>query len=579
MKRTYWYILGGVAVVVMAAIAFGSGAKKGTAEVATVTRGTIKQEVSATGKVQSAGRVEMGFEKSGRVAAVNAEVGDTIEAGEVIVSLDNRDVNASVNEQRASVALAQAQVGQYQAALDAERVRLTEIKKGARNEEITLSQTQVDNASRSLANAQQNVNKVTEKTQTDLANVYSDVPDVVSDAYSKVNQAINTDTTVVFRRGNTLFYELSFNPCSQELESFTLSERYEFDKILPQWQAQVQALNANSSTDDLDKAVADAHIYTERAQKLFSSIGTMVNQRCADHAEISSSYATENNAGMALANAAVTAVNSVRQTIEAQRKSNETTLQTAQSAFTEAQNALSNAQSQLELKKASATPEQIAIQEAKVNQAKASLEAQRAQIAAAQARVESAQAQFEKTIIRAPFSGSITKLDIKVGETASPNVPVVGVLSKVSFEIESNIAEVDVPKLQVGMTARVTLDAYGNDVNFDAKITKIDPAETVIDGVSTYKTTFQFDKDDERIRLGMTANVDVQTAQVENALMIPQRAVINTAGVKTVKVIVNKGQKNEQIIDKPVVTGLRGSNGMIEIKEGLGEGEDIVLSL
>lgn len=572
-------MMGGLAVVAVGAFAMSGGPKEEVTEMAVVRRGTLVQEVSTTGKVQSAGRVELGFERTGRVATINGEVGAKVSAGSIIAALDNRDLVAQVNEQRASVALAQAQVAQYAAALEAEEIRLREIKKGVRPEEITLAQTRVDNAKRSVENAQENLDKVTAKNTTDVKNVYDDVPDVLANAYANVSQAINADTTLVFTRQNTSIYELTFQSCDQAAQTLATQERYELELVLPQWQAQIQAVNNGSSVESLDGALATARTNTARAKRFFDAINSLITQRCSGREPPAATFQTANNAGIALVNAAVTSLSTQSQAIDAQKKTQDSAVQTAENALSEAQNVLESAQSELALKKAKATDEQVQIQEAKVKQSRAVLASQQAQIAQAQARVQSAQAQFEKTIIRSPVTGIITKLDVKVGETASPSIAVIGVVSAARFEIESNIAEVDVAKLQPGMKARVTLDAYGNDVTFDAAVTKIDPAETLISGVPTYKATFQFSQDDERIRLGMTANVDIETAKLENVLIIPQRAVIHSDEKKTVQVIINKGKKDERIEEKTMVTGLRGSDGMVEVKEGLSEGEDIVLSL
>ena len=119
----------------------------------------------------------------------------------------------------------------------------------------------------------------------------------------------------------------------------------------------------------------------------------------------------------------------------------------------------------------------------------------------------------------------------------------------------------------------MTLDAYGSDVFFNATVAKIDPAETLIDNVATYKITLGFLEKDERVRSGMTANIDVLSAKKENVLVVPARAVIDKDGVKTVRVAGADGAVSERSIE----TGLKGSDGQIEILSGLSESERIVV--
>jgi multidrug efflux pump subunit AcrA (membrane-fusion protein) len=140
------------------------------------------------------------------------------------------------------------------------------------------------------------------------------------------------------------------------------------------------------------------------------------------------------------------------------------------------------------------------------------------------------------------------------------------------FEIDANIPEADIAKLKIGADANITFDAYGSDVVFKAKLITIDPAETIIDGVATYKSTFQFVDNDERIKSGMTASLTITGDRRDDVLRVPQRSVITKNGKKFVQVL-----EGETIVDKAVETGLRGSDGMIEILSGISEGENVVV--
>jgi HlyD family secretion protein len=148
----------------------------------------------------------------------------------------------------------------------------------------------------------------------------------------------------------------------------------------------------------------------------------------------------------------------------------------------------------------------------------------------------------------------------------------VSLMSDNNFKITANVPEVDVAKLSVGEEADVTLDAYGADVPFNAVVDLIDPAETVIQGVSTYKVTLRFVKKDERIRSGMTANIDIKTAKKEDVLYLPARSVITKDGKKYVKI----PNGLTETLETEVTVGLRGSDGSIEILSGLNEGDTIV---
>lgn len=227
-------------------------------------------------------------------------------------------------------------------------------------------------------------------------------------------------------------------------------------------------------------------------------------------------------------------------------------LKTAESNF-------SLANQELVLKKAGATNEEIVAQEAQVEKA--------------QANVLNYQAQLSKTILRSPIKGIVTKQDAKVGEIVSANITIVSVISEAKFEIEANVAEADIAKVKIGNPAKVTLDAYGEDVVFEAKAVEIEPAETIIEGVTTYKTTFQFINEDEHVKSGMTANIDILTDKRENVITIPRRTVAARNGDKIVKILVG-----DNVSEIKVKTGLAGSDGNVEILEGVKEGDKVITS-
>lgn len=200
--------------------------------------------------------------------------------------------------------------------------------------------------------------------------------------------------------------------------------------------------------------------------------------------------------------------------------------------------------------------------------------AEQASVEQAQAGVESAQAALAKSIIRSPINGIITNIVPKLGEIVSLNQSVISIISYGDYEVESFVPEADIAKVKIGNLASTTLDAYGSNVNFETAVIKIDPAATVIDGVPTYKVTLKFSAQDDRIRSGMTANLDILTKQKDNVLILPSR-VIKTKDDDKYVTVLNPLDKSE-LLDKKIITGLRGLDGNVEIISGLLEGEKVV---
>ena len=180
---------------------------------------------------------------------------------------------------------------------------------------------------------------------------------------------------------------------------------------------------------------------------------------------------------------------------------------------------------------------------------------------------------YENHFLRAPFTGVITRLDVKVGEIATAGQANVAMDGVGLFQIESFIPEVYIANLKVGNPAEVTLDAYGSTVGFSAKIISIDPAETIRDGISTYKTKLQFVAENSRIKSGMTANLLIISLQKPDTIAVPLSAIITLDGQKIVKLKVG-----EEVVDQPVELGETGALGSTEIISGLKVGDEVILN-
>jgi RND family efflux transporter MFP subunit len=186
--------------------------------------------------------------------------------------------------------------------------------------------------------------------------------------------------------------------------------------------------------------------------------------------------------------------------------------------------------------------------------------------------VTQAQAILAEDTITSPIDGVVTQEDPNVGEYIAPGQSGFAVQNS-GFKVEAYVAEADIAKVAVGDLASSTLDAYGAYVNFPEKVIMIDPAETVLQGVPTYKVTLQFVSPDSRIKSGMTSNIEILTHEVDNVLEIPYRAITITSTSTNVRMVSANGQTYKAV---PVTTGLKGSDGTIQIISGLKVGDKVV---
>lgn len=412
-----------------------------------------------------------------------------------------------------------AVVLQKQATLENEKAILLSLEQGTRPEELAVTQSEVAKNEASLFQSNQ-----------ELVNTIRDAHDSADDAVrNQIDQFISNPRSAT--------PQLNFTVSDSNLKSRIESKRVAIESALVVWQDEVFALTNES---DLDKAQTQARTNLSAVTSLLADVNSALNQGVGTQSTL--------DGWIANISAARTAVNS------------------AVSALTTAVTSQKNSKAELDISK-----KNLALDIAGSTQV--DIDAQRAKVRAAEADVVNARAQLAKTLIIAPFNGVVTRMESKVGAVASSNSTQVSLISDGGFEIESFIPEVDIAEVKVSDSAEVTLDAYGESVVFNAQVLSIEPAETVRDGVSTYKTILMFVNQDARIRSGMTANVIITTEEKTGVVSIPQKIVTSRDGKKFV--VVREGSKD---IEREVETGKVSSLGSIEIISGLNEGDVVVLN-
>jgi HlyD family secretion protein len=153
------------------------------------------------------------------------------------------------------------------------------------------------------------------------------------------------------------------------------------------------------------------------------------------------------------------------------------------------------AQAYLDLVMAGTHPADIAISEAEVEQARAA--------------VNSARAAREQTILRAPFSGTISNVNINIGEMVSPGQSVITLAELSSLQVETtDLNELDVARIRVGSPVAVTFDALPG-VEVEGTVVKIAPRSTEGAGVN-YTVTIELSEIPAALRWGMTTFVDIE---------------------------------------------------------------------
>ena len=469
------------------------------------------QQVSVSGKVVAAQDVALGFSQSGRVSYVRDSVGDQVSAGTVLAEIENGDARAAVAQKEAALAVQQA--------------KLQSLKDGTRPENLAVAQASVDGAVSALAQANQSV------------------VNAITDAYAKSDDAVHNKVDHFISNPTTPGPTLAFNTSNSQLATTLLSGRTTIEGVLNAWQSDNSALSGSSASADILAAAGKAQTNLSSVATLLATASAVLSQAVASQSVNQSqiqSYASD---------------------ITTARTTTNTAIATLNAALTAQKSAVANLDS---------ANKNLKLLQAGTSQS--DIDAQQAQVASAQADLENAQAQLSKFLITAPFSGIITTVDAKVGQIVSPNTPEVSMIGTGAFQIESYVPEINIALLKVGNPASTTLDAYGTDVVFDASVVSIDPAETVQNGVSTYRAVLQFTNQDPRIKSGMTANVVITSQKKSGVLSVPQGLVVDKDGTKYLRIKQGSG-----VVEVPVMLGGVSSSGQVEVLSGLHAG-DVVLT-
>jgi HlyD family secretion protein len=501
-----------------------------------VQRQDVTRTVAVTGRVKAASDANLAFERSGKVASVSVKVGDHVKADQSLVTLSATDLDAQRRQTDAQVATAKAGVLQAQAALAREQAHLDEVKRGARPEDIAVQQAQLDAAQSAVTDA-----------QTALL-------DKLADAATKADDAVRSKVDQLFTNPRSASPHFSLFVPDTALQTESELARADVEILLNGWQTKVMSLKA--ATDDLLVAGDEAKTDLAQVRKLLDDVAFIL-----DSVSVSPT----------LTQTALDGYKTNLSTARANVNLATTNIIAAQERVRTAATALKTAQQQMNLKQAGSTTEQVDAQAATVSQMQANVAAAQAQQQSAEAALAGVQAQFAKMTLRAPFDGTVTRFDPTVGEIVSPNVPVVAVMAETQYEIEATVSEAEIAEIKVGVPAKVTLDAYGDSVVFDAAVSDVDPAETVVNGVPAYNIKLRFVNNDDRIKSGLTANVKIVIGTHASTLVLPRQAVVIRNGEAFVLV-----QEGTGTTEKKVTLGWQGKGDLVEILSGLADGDQVV---
>lgn len=395
--------------------------------------------------------------------------------------------------------------------------RLDELKRGSRPEEIAISESEVSNATIALENAEDKLRSA------------------LYESYVKADDAVRNYVDTLFSNPRTNNPQVTSAVTDVALASELNTRRYAIEQVLLGWEKNPQT----TSRETIVKISADLGQVKMFVDKMAIAVNGFTS-----NSSMSASVVEGHKASISTARTGLIAAQS--------------SISSAEEKLNTAKSTLLIAQKNLALKKAGTSDEEVRAQEAQVLQYEAQLQA--------------VAAQLSKMTMRSPLTGIVTKQDAKRGEIVSVGTPVVSVISGSNLEIEANVSEVSVGKVSVGNEVRITMDAFP-EKTFAGTVTYIEPGETIVDGVVNFKVTIAFTENYPELKTGLSANLEIVTAQVTDVVRVAEYAIVT----KDDKRYVLK-KEGSQEVEVEVTTGFKGSDGFVEVVSGLVPGDVVVLS-
>ena len=180
--------------------------------------------------------------------------------------------------------------------------------------------------------------------------------------------------------------------------------------------------------------------------------------------------------------------------------------------------------------------------------------------------------------ITAPISGTIIEKDAKVGDAVKAGDTLCIVYDLSYLEMSINVDELQISSISVGQQAQITADAVP-DKTYVGTVTRVSMKGASNGGTTTYPVSIRID-DTDGLRPGMNANAEIVVAEANNALVVPNAAVVRGSYVLVTKDSPSAANADtameapEGFVYVPVKTGVS-DDDYTQIVSGIQEGDTI----
>lgn len=543
--------------------------------------------IKESGKVKSEDSVDIFAEKNLPVESVEVKVGDEVIAGQIIAKLDDSSLKQQIKAKEALIASNNRTSGiQVKSAKD----KLNEALKGKN-----------DGTNSQVVSANANVLQTYDQWQL-AEKTYDDYLRSLNMGYNEALVAKKGNDTTL--QNNLNSQNLTYEQTKQKLtESVSLAENarrgyseltVQLDRLKSEDEAitrdinelniklgNVKARGEGGSSGDEINGKKNTQIFEEtlkiqeeinretrkinektiESQQIKAKIAEVEAERSKFKSQIDSNEETRLSLEKELAQQEQNLANT-KNTLNTQigqdqlsKRSREDVLNTYRKNAADAKNVYENAKKNLTVA--------LAAQEAEIRSLESGLEQAKASgdNGVNSVDLKNLYEELEKTVIKAPISGTITKVDMVKGQAPTASLAQIQTVKRTI--IESQIKEYDYPKIKVGMEVEVTADALGKNEVFKGRVESISPTPKAAEsnqGQSqsqevAYKSKISIDDPQLKLKPGMSVRTKYILESKKDVIIVPTSAIYKKNDKSFMLVVDDKDVTEIREIEVKVVTG------------------------
>ena len=186
--------------------------------------------------------------------------------------------------------------------------------------------------------------------------------------------------------------------------------------------------------------------------------------------------------------------------------------------------------------------------------------------------VQTAQANLDASNLTAPFGGTITEVMGMVGDQVAPGAKAFRVDDLSHMKVDVQVSEVDINSVTVGQPVTLTFDAISGKT-YNGKVVDVAQAGDSVQGAVNFTVTVELTDSNQNVKPGMTAAVTITVKQVNNVLLVPNRAVRLVNNQRVIYVL-----RNGQPVEVNVNLGASSDTQSEVVSTGLNVGDLIILN-